>query len=96
LGESKEARAARYAAYERVRMNKLPPSIKVLPDKEDETRLNAVRARRGVKKGPWVAALLKQALIIEELGGDAIRVLELAGDDHRRAAAELAGSRDCP
>jgi hypothetical protein len=78
MSETNEARAARYAGYERRRLERYAPPLRVLLAPEDEPLLLAVKTRRGVSKGGYAGALLHVALGIEKLGGDAVAAMEHA------------------
>ena len=73
-----KTRREKQAEYERNRLKKYAPPIRVLISKDEGVLLDKVQLRRGVAKGGYPAALLHQALVIEDLGGDAVRVLETA------------------
>lgn len=55
-----------------------PAEIRMSIAAELEARFSRVRARRGGTRKGYTLALLLPALDIEELGGDAVRVLETA------------------
>jgi len=76
-------RHQRRLGYERKRLEDYLPPLRVLIEKQYGPSFERVLARRGATKGGYPAALLVKALAIEDLGGDAVAVLE-------RAARELA------
>jgi len=91
MKETKDERAARYAGYERRRLEGYAPPLRVLITKHEGELLERVRKRRGIGKAAFPAALLRAALPIEMLGGDAVAVLERALGDSKGGQEMKAG-----
>lgn len=87
MSETKAARKARYAGYERNRLETKAPPLRVVIAEEDGVILDGVKTRRGISKGGYAAAVLRLALRIEKLGGDSVAILE-HGLSERQAAAK--------
>jgi hypothetical protein len=75
-----KTRREKQAEYEKKHRAAFAPAIRVIITKDEGQLLDKVQLRRGVAKGGYPAALLRHALVIEDLGGDAVRVLETARD----------------
>lgn len=87
MSETKEAKKARYAKYERDRLATKAPPLRVVVEEEYGTILDHAKARRGLSKSGYAAAVLRLALQIEKLGGDSVAILEHGRDDLQAAAS---------
>lgn len=91
MTETKKERAARYAGYERRRLEGYAPPLRVLITKDEGELLERIRRRRGIGKAAFPAALLRAALPLEMLGGDAVAVLERALEETTGSEGTRAG-----
>jgi hypothetical protein len=67
-----------YTKYEKKRLEPYAPPLRALITPEEGEIFDRLKTRKGTKRGPYTSALLRVALPLEDLGGDAVAVLAQA------------------